>query len=131
MKRKNYRERKQILFSIEKEDFDAFHLLCERERKSLSLKLAEIIEEELQKNELGRENPIGIDFTRTNKYVENVYTLDDYVYQAEVANTPIELNNLRSVYKRYDNKVEILIRTVVKRESDLGIKRHERLFYRR
>lgn len=63
MKRKEYRQRQPVTLSVEKDRWKDFEDLCDKERKSISLKVAEMLEEELQKNALGvaREpNPLNI-----------------------------------------------------------------------
>ena len=60
MKRKSFRDRSQVLLSVEKDRWKDFTELCDKERKSTSFKFDEMLSEELQKNALGLENPIGI-----------------------------------------------------------------------
>jgi len=55
MKRKQFHERRQIIISVEKDRWNEFVELCDKERKSQSLKIDEILINELQKNPLGEE----------------------------------------------------------------------------
>ena len=66
MKRKTYRDRGQLYISAEKDILKEFQELCDKERKSVSLKLNEMMTEELQKNPLGplAGNPINIMYDR-------------------------------------------------------------------
>lgn len=72
MKRKQYRTRAQVYLSVEKDRWNDFVDLCDKERKSTSLKIDEMLTEELQKNEEGvrlEPDPIHIKrySSRTNK----------------------------------------------------------------
>lgn len=60
MRRKEYRDRQAVTISVEKDIFTDFIDLCDRERKSISLKFSEMMEEELQKNVMGEINPLRI-----------------------------------------------------------------------
>lgn len=60
MRRKEYRERWPVTLSVEKDRWRDFEDLCDKERKSLSLKISEMLEKELQKNAFGEETPIKI-----------------------------------------------------------------------
>ena len=61
MKRKEYRVRQTVTFSAERDRYQDFEELCDKEHKSISFKLSEMIDGELQKNALGlSENPIGV-----------------------------------------------------------------------
>jgi hypothetical protein len=60
MKRKDYHNRLPILISVEKDRWRDFQELCDRERKSYSFKLNELMEDELEKNAIGVCNPIKI-----------------------------------------------------------------------
>ena len=64
MRRKDYRDRQPVTISLEKERYRDFTDLCDKERKSISFKFSEMVEEELQKNAVGEVNPIRI------RYVE-------------------------------------------------------------
>ena len=63
MNRAEFRDRKQILISVERDMYKEFQLLCDRERKSTSLKFKEMIGEELEKNALGPANPANIQYS--------------------------------------------------------------------
>jgi hypothetical protein len=61
MKRKEYHQRLLISASVEQDRWKDFQELCDKECKSYSMKINELIGEELQKNALGsEENPIGV-----------------------------------------------------------------------
>lgn len=62
MRRKEYRDRQPVTISLEKDRYKDFTDLCDRERKSISLKFSEMLEEELQKNVIGECNPIRISY---------------------------------------------------------------------
>ncbi len=51
MQRNEYRSREQVLFSAERDLMSEFRELCDKENKSLSLKLNEMMQEELEKNQ--------------------------------------------------------------------------------
>lgn len=51
-----------MTLSVEKDRWKDFEELCYKERKSVSLKIAEMLEEELEKKALGESNPIRISY---------------------------------------------------------------------
>lgn len=55
MKRKQFRDRIQVLISVERDRWSEFVDQCDKERKSSSLKIDEMLVGELQKNPLGEE----------------------------------------------------------------------------
>jgi hypothetical protein len=81
MKRKAYRDRGQLFISAEKDILKEFQELCDKERKSVSLKLNEMMMDELQKNPLGvaGNNPINVDFNNRSIKSSNVESLDYFI----------------------------------------------------
>lgn len=81
MKRKTYRDRSQLFISAEKDILKEFQELCDKERKSVSLKLNEMMLEEVQKNPLGpvAGNPINIEFNNQSIKSSNVESLDYFI----------------------------------------------------
>ena len=82
MKRKTYRDRSQLFISAEKDILKEFQELCDKEKKSVSLKLNEMMTEELQKNPLGplAGNPINIMFDHGIKPIKQE-PLDKYLQE--------------------------------------------------
>lgn len=77
MKRKEYRNRLEVLLSVERDRWPDFVDLCDREHKSTSLKFSEMMEDELQKNALGvgrQPNPLNI---HTYTYVPEIPSLSE------------------------------------------------------
>jgi seryl-tRNA synthetase len=101
MKRKEYRERQSVLISFERDRYKDFIDLCDRERKSVSLKINEMLEEELEKNVIGEANPIRIRYEekqQQNKFSQS--TLDDWLSQIQqVAHDELALNTLAGQHK--------------------------------
>lgn len=132
MRRKEYRSREQVLFSAERDLISEFRELCDKENKSLSLKLNEMIQEELEKNEWAADNPLRINFSRANKSVYNrPFTLDPYIERAKVAETKEELENLKRFAKDTSQKKMILFQTIRRRERELDEPDPKELFFRK
>ena len=121
MRRLNYKDRRQFLLSIDREDLEVFQKICDNERKSMSFKLNELVQEEIQKNELGCDNPIGINFNQTNKSVHRKPTMEDYIQQAQIAETEEQLDRLKSIAKHKDQEATTFLRTITRRKVELGL----------
>jgi hypothetical protein len=100
MKRKEYRERQSVLISFERDRYKDFIDLCDRERKSVSLKINEMLEEELEKNATGEVNPIRIRYREKQQNKFSQSTLDDWLSQIQqVAHDELALNMLAGQHK--------------------------------
>lgn len=64
---KTYHDRTSTSLSFEKQMLNEFMELCWRERKTVSEKVTEMMQQELQKNVMGLTNPIKISYGETNK----------------------------------------------------------------
>jgi hypothetical protein len=64
---KKFRNRLYVGFNFEADRIREFEEICWRERKSMSEKLNEMVEEQLEKNVAGLNNPIKISYGETNK----------------------------------------------------------------
>jgi hypothetical protein len=95
MKRAEFRDRTQVLISTERDRFKEFQQLCDKESKSVSLKLKEMIEQELEKNVMGLHNPIAINFARPcannslDYYIDNGFVTKQY-WKKELENNSNE-----------------------------------------
>lgn len=79
MKRAEFHDRNQMLISVERDLAEEFKTLCDKERKSISLKFKELMEEEIQKNEIGHVNPISIEYISPHAKKSDNNTLDTYI----------------------------------------------------
>src|SRR5690242_4343037 len=77
---KLYHDRTSTSLSLEKQMLADFLDLCHKERKTLTEKLNEMVQEELEKNAIGNEtNPIAIPYKNTVLSQEGRNTLDYYI----------------------------------------------------
>lgn len=95
MKRQEYRQRKGIFFNVEQNAWEAFQELCDKERKTISLKLNEMLKEELQKNEIGRSNPLNLSYgIHTNKSTNGItISMDRFIDVKEAKESVKEIPN--------------------------------------
>lgn len=117
MRRKEYRNRQPVTLSVEKDRWKDFEELCDKERKSVSLKIAEMLEEELEKKALGGQNPINISY---GKQQEKPFQSDLTAWfgHVDTVNEHQELNKLKgqalALCKRVDKRSMELYRNGIK-----------------
>lgn len=73
---KTYHDRTSTSVSFEKQLLNEFNELCVKERKTLSEKIGELVQEQLEKNAVGISNPIGLRYV---KEIDSKNTLDYYI----------------------------------------------------
>lgn len=101
-----------VSFSAEKDRYHEFEDLCDAERKSISLKLGEMIDEELQKNALGvaREpNPLNIHTYVSDSNKPLQLTLEMWLAQVHGAK---DNESLLAVYEGQASKVMVTARNL-------------------
>lgn len=95
--RQTYRQRGQMLISAEQNLIEEFQELCWKERKSMSVKFTELMQEELQKNEVGQSNPLNISYGLKHIFVSknrNIpLTLDRFIDSTEAKELINEIPN--------------------------------------
>lgn len=97
-KRKSFRNRTQANLQVERDRWLEFIELCDKERKSVSLKIDEMLAEELQKNALGAQTPINILYG-IEKEKPLPVTLDEWMQRIESITEPAVAGQIEGFHK--------------------------------
>ncbi|HSX48667.1 MAG TPA: hypothetical protein VLE44_00215 [Candidatus Saccharimonadales bacterium] len=95
---RTYHDRTSTSLSFEKQMLNEFLELCRTERKSISEKVTEMIQQELEKNVIGLNNPINVGYQDSSLSKGN-NTLDSYIDKGFVT-----VNHFQQDFKQKENE---------------------------